>query len=96
MSFLTADNVLLDRLRGIVEPVEIRDTTGNVLGHYTPVVSIEMAALREKTKKLFDFNEAIRVNEAERNKGHTLEEIMQHLHLRKAKPEVWRLRGKLY
>lgn len=82
MSYLTADNPLLDRLRGIVEPVEIRDPNGKVLGHYTPVMTPEVAALYEKAKALFgpeELEEAERAAAAERGQGRPLSEILQDL-----------------
>jgi hypothetical protein len=78
MNFLTADESMLARLRGIVEPVEIRDPDGNVLGQYTPIVSSEKQALYAKALKLFDLEEAKRVA-AMKGQGYTLAEVKQHL-----------------
>jgi hypothetical protein len=41
MNYLTADQPLLDRLAGVMEPVEIRDPSGKVVGQYTPVFADE-------------------------------------------------------
>lgn len=80
MNVLTADETLQDRLRGLVEPVEVRDETGKVLGHYTPVVSPEDAALYEKAKRLFDPEEIKRRKERARGEtGCTLDQIMERL-----------------
>lgn len=82
MSYLTADNLFLDRLRGIVEPVEIRDPDGKLLGHYSPVVAPEVAALYEKAQALFgpeELAETKRTAATERGQGHTLAEVMEYL-----------------
>jgi len=78
VNYLVADNGMLTRLRGIMEPVEIRDATGKVLGHYTPLVSPETLELCEKAKALFDWEEAERVARTEHD-GYTIEEVLQHL-----------------
>jgi hypothetical protein len=85
MNILTADEVLLNRLCGIVEPVEIRDATGKVLGHYTPVVSPEEAAAYARAKELFDLEEAERILAAERNTGRPLKDILAELQSLEAK-----------
>jgi hypothetical protein len=79
MTHLTADGALLDRLRDIRVPVEFRDPNGKVLGHYTPAVSAEKAALHEKVKGLFDLEAARRTLETQRDQGRSLEEIMRDL-----------------
>jgi hypothetical protein len=82
MSYLTADNLLLDRLRGIVEPVEFRDPDGKVLGRYTPAVRPHVAAMYEKAKAFFgpeELEEAERAIAAERGQGRLLDEILQYL-----------------
>ena len=79
MNYLTADEDLLDRLRGIVEPVEIRDPGGNVLGHYTPVVSPEVRERYEKARKLFDPAEIQRRKAAEHGQGKTTAEVLAYL-----------------
>ena len=60
MVILTADGSLQNLLQGVKEPAEVRDKSGKVLGHYTPVVTAEEAAWYEKAKKLFDLEEAER------------------------------------
>jgi hypothetical protein len=79
MNYLTADDSLQDLLRGVVEPVEIRDPSGKVLGHYTPAVSPEEAELYEKAKALFDPAEMERRLANEHGKGATLDAVMQRL-----------------
>ena len=82
MSHLTADGLLLDRLRGIVVPVEIRDPAGKVLGHYTPLLALEVAAMHEKASALFDLEEAKRALADEHGQGRPLTEILQSLRAR--------------
>ncbi len=78
MTVLTADDVLLSRLRGVYEPVEIRDPSGKVLGHYTPALTPEEAARYARIKGLFDLEEAERAA-ADQHPGYTFAEVMQHL-----------------
>ena len=75
MAFLTVDESLQDMLQGVVEPVEFRDARGNVLGHYTPVVSPDLAEMYEKAKRLFDAKELDRIEREERGQGRPLAEI---------------------
>jgi len=71
---------MCDRLRGILEPVEIRDDEGKLLGHYTPVVSPEELAAYEKARGLFDRDEMRRRKETEAGKGKTTAEVLATLH----------------
>jgi hypothetical protein len=79
MTVLTADNVLLSRLRGLYEPVEIRDPSGKVLGYYTPVVTPEDAEWYAKVKGLFDLEEAERIALAEWDQGRSLAECWEEI-----------------
>ncbi len=79
MSYLTADDAIQDFFRGVVEPVEVRDSEGKVLGHYTPVVSPEEAARYEKIKGLFD-PEELKRRKASKHPGYTFEQVMEHIH----------------
>lgn len=58
MGHIVADSVLLERLTGLVEPVEIRDAEGKVVGHFSPTLSPEMAEHYAGAAKLFDVKEA--------------------------------------
>ena len=78
MNYLTADDGLISRLRGIMEPVEIRDANGNVLGHFTPVVPPEVQALYDKADALFDLEEAKR-DAAAKQPGFSLQEVMRFI-----------------
>jgi hypothetical protein len=53
MYHLTADQELLDRLAGIMEPAEIRDANGKVIGRFTPVFADENDK-NERAERYFD------------------------------------------
>jgi hypothetical protein len=78
MNYITADESLELRLRGIAEPVDIRDANGKPLGHYTPYVSPELAASYEQAKQLFDPEELERRRQST-HPGYTFEQVMEHL-----------------
>ncbi len=78
MPFITADNAMLLRLRGILHPVEIRDAGGQVLGLFTPNVSPELLEKYERAKALFDLEEAERAA-ADPHPGYTTEEVLRHI-----------------
>jgi hypothetical protein len=77
MNYLTADQPLLERLAGVMEPVEIRDPSGKVLGRFTPVFADEQDA-HERAAKYFDLAEAERAL-AEKGQGSSLAEIWERL-----------------
>jgi hypothetical protein len=79
MTVLIADEVFLARLRGVVEPVEIRDPSGKLLGHYTPALTPEEAARYAQIKGLFDLEEAERILAGERDQGRPLAEIWEEI-----------------
>jgi hypothetical protein len=79
MNYLTADDVLLDRLSGIVEPIEIRDVSGKVLGHYTPLLSEEEKEWYARAAELFDMEEMEQRLATERGQGKTTAEVMRYL-----------------
>ena len=79
MVILTADGALQIFLQGVKEPAEVRDKSGKVLGHYTPVMTAEEAEWFEKAKKLYDLEEAERVLATERDAGRSLQEFWQEL-----------------
>jgi hypothetical protein len=78
MNFLTADQALLERLAGIVEPVEIRDPSGKVLGRFTPVFADEKD-MHDRVAKYFDLAEAER-ELAEKGQGCSLAEVWERIH----------------
>jgi len=80
VNYLTADECLCDRLFGILEPIEIRDGNGKVLGHYTPVVTAEELAAYKKAQGLFDLAAIKQRKEAERGQGKTTAEVLESLH----------------
>lgn len=78
MNYLTIDAEFCDHLRGILEPVELRDASGKLVGHFTPSVSAEELALYEKAKTLFAPAEIQRrLAEADNRVSH--EEVMRRL-----------------
>jgi hypothetical protein len=78
MNHLTADQVLLERLAGVMAPVEIRDPDGNVMGTYTPVFADEKNA-QERAAKYFDLAEAERIAATE-GEGSSLAEVWERIH----------------
>ncbi|HJT77069.1 MAG TPA: hypothetical protein VJ739_07675 [Gemmataceae bacterium] len=79
MNFITADDELRNRLGGIVEPIEIRDTDGRVLGVYTPVLTPEEQAFYARVHELFDMDEIDRIEREERGQGRPLAELWERL-----------------
>jgi hypothetical protein len=77
MNHLTADQALVERLAGVMEPVEIRDPSGKVLGRYTPVFAGEKDA-RARAVKYFDLAEAERAL-AKDPKGCSLAEVWERI-----------------
>lgn len=62
MNAIVADPQMIARLGGIVEPVDICDSSGKLLGRFTPSCAAE-AQLYERARKLFDPAELRRRNE---------------------------------
>jgi hypothetical protein len=79
MNHLTADESMCDHLRGVLEPVEIRDAQGKLLGHYTPFVSPEERALYEKVRNSLNLDELKALRETARGPGKPLAEIIRRL-----------------
>ena len=61
MNHLTADQALVERLAGVMEPVEIRDADGKVMGAYTPALSAEEQEAYRQAAALFDPEELDRI-----------------------------------
>ena len=78
MNHLTADQVLLERLAGVMEPVEIRNTDGTVLGQFTPVFSDEQEQCA-RAAKYFDLADAERIA-AEESQGSSLAVVWERIH----------------
>jgi hypothetical protein len=78
MEHIVADEALLSRFHGFMEPVEIRDPEGNLIGVYTPNVTPEMKAMYERAVELFDWEE---IDRRRKNPGkmYTYEEVMARL-----------------
>lgn len=79
MNYLTADQELLERLAGIMEPVEIREPSGKVLGRFTPMFADETDA-SERAAKYFDLAEAERLLAEEPHHGLPLAEVWKRIH----------------
>jgi hypothetical protein len=77
---IVADEEMEWRLRGIIEPIEIRDSSGKLLGHYIPFVSLEERARYEKARELFDPVEIERRLREEGGKGIPLSEFSARMH----------------
>lgn len=79
MSHLTVDDAFCEHLRGVLETVELRDASGNLLGHFTPSISAQESALHEEVKRLFDPAEIKRRKETEHGRGYTTEQVLDYL-----------------
>ncbi len=79
MNYITADDALLDRLRGLTEATQIRDPSGKVLGTYTPFMSAEEEALYERAMKLFDPAETERRLREEKGTARPFSEVIKRL-----------------
>lgn len=78
MNVLKADETLAAYFRGVVEPFEIRDVDGALLGQYIPHVPPEIAAAYDRIRQLADPEELRRrANEPGRN--YTTEEVIRYL-----------------
>jgi hypothetical protein len=78
MSRISVNELTLDVLTGLGEPVEVCDATGKVLGRYVPDLSAENRELYEQARRLFDFVEADRRMATEKE-GLTIEQVRQRL-----------------
>jgi hypothetical protein len=74
MNYLTADQALLERLAGVMEPAEIRDPDGKVIGRFTPVFADEKEK-EERAGRFFDLAEAERISVEERGQELPLAEV---------------------
>ena len=79
MTTLTADQVWLDRLNGIAEPVEILSPDGRVMGTYTPALSPEEEEAYRQAAALFDPVELDRI-EKEGGPFYSIEQVWEHIH----------------
>lgn len=78
-----------------MEPVEVRDASGRVLGHYTPVLSPEQKALQEKANALFDMEEAKRDAVEGRGLGVSPDEVMRFVNTELLRDSFERLFSRL-
>ena len=79
MNYLTADQELLERLAGAMEPVEIRDPNGKVLGRFTPVFADENER-KERAARYFDLAAAERDLADDQHQGLPLAEVWKRIH----------------
>ena len=84
MNHLTADEALVERLAGVMEPVEIRDSSGKVLGRYTPVFADEKDA-QERPATCFDLTAAEHAL-ADDSKGSSLAEVWERIRAKPTNP----------
>jgi len=79
MNYIIADEEMVNWLRGFLEPLEIREPNGRVLGHYTPVVPSDLLEAYARAEKLFDPVETQRLSEREAGPGRPLRDILREL-----------------
>jgi len=90
MGHIIVDDTMQVHLRGILEPIEIRDRQGRVIGHYTPVVSPEERAMYEKAREMMDPAELNRRLTEEKGTGRPLVEILAASEARRNRHEIHR------
>jgi hypothetical protein len=78
MYHLTADQELVERLAGIMEPAEIRDANGKVIGRFTPVFADENDK-DERAQRYFDLADAERSLAQEPEQEFTLAEVWERI-----------------
>ena len=77
MTTITANRELQDTLAGLKEKTEVRDSSGNILGYFTPR-ELEEELLYRYADRVID-PEEIRRRSAAQSKGFTIEQVMAHL-----------------
>jgi hypothetical protein len=78
---VVADAGFIEALAGALEPVEVRNSHGMVIGHYTPVVDARQAELHARHSHIWDLEEADRIAATERD-GLPLAEVWKRLGVR--------------
>jgi hypothetical protein len=78
MYHLTADQELLERLAGIMEPAEIRDANGKVIGRFTPVF-VDENDKNERAARYFDLADAERSLAQEPEQEFTHAEVWERI-----------------
>lgn len=80
MGHIIADDDLESRLRGFVEPVEIRDAQGRILGTFSPHVPPELRKVYEDAVASFDLAEADRrLAACKAGQSRTTEQVLARL-----------------
>jgi hypothetical protein len=82
MGHITADAAMADHLGGLLEPVEVRDEQGQLLGVYTPHVAPEVLAKYEKVIQSLDLDKIRRIAEEQKGQGAPLEEVLRRIEAR--------------
>jgi hypothetical protein len=77
MTVITVNRELQDALADLKEKTEVRDTSGNLLGYFTPR-ELEEERLYQYADRVID-PEEIRRRSAAQAKGFTIEQVMAHL-----------------
>ncbi len=80
MEHITADEAMASHLGGLLEPVEVRDQHGKLLGVYTPHVTPELLAQYKKVIQSLDLDEIMRVAEEQKGQGGPLSEVWKRIH----------------
>ena len=80
MEHITADEAMANHLGGLLDPVEVRDEHGKLLGVYTPHVTPELRAQYEKLIQSIDLDEIYRIMEEEKGQGRPLAEVWAKIH----------------
>ena len=79
-NYLTATQSVCDFFRAVLEPVEVRDEEGRLLGHFTPHVPAELQAKYDKFLASIDLEEIERIAKEEKGKGIPLADVWERIH----------------
>ena len=79
MGYIIAGNELQGQLEGLLEPVEIRDSTGRILGLYTPASTLAQRAGYDKVRAMIDSGELDRRWEAEAGNATPIGPLLEKL-----------------
>jgi len=77
--FLTADQTVCAFFEGVMEPVDIRDEKGQLVGRFIPRVSAEDEAVYEMARKKYDKEEIDRRKREESASARTTAEVLHRL-----------------
>ncbi len=77
---LTANESVCAFFRAILEPVDVRDESGRLLGRFIPHVPPEVTAKYEKFLQSIDLEEIERLAKEEKGLGIPLSEVWKRIH----------------